>query len=302
MTDSATQQHWLQLIQAGRQTEAVQAPEGQVARLSQLSGIRAVVFDVYGTLFSSGVGDISLATEANRDAALRATLRDNQIELTAAATIRFDQILHDIIAQHQAARRQQGITYPEVEIRSVWQDLLHTLLQDGLITTAFAGEISTLVIDYERRVNPTQAMPQLADVLSTLQASGQVMSIISNAQFYTPLLFESYLQADIQQLGFCPDCNVWSYKELEGKPSTQLYINAAEKLKSQHGIAPKEVLYVGNDIRNDIWPAQQIGFKTALFAGDHLSLRLRKDDPNCCEVTADIEITELQQILKCISL
>ena len=303
MTDSATQQHWLQLIQAGHQTEAVQAPEGQVARLSQLSGIRAVVFDVYGTLFSSGVGDISLATEANRDAALRATLRDNQIELTAATeAIRLDQILHDIIAEHQAARRQQGIAYPEVEIRSVWQDLLNTLLKDGLIATAFVGEISTLVIDYERRVNPTQAMPQLADVLATLQSSGMVMSIISNAQFYTPLLFESYLQADIQQLGFCPDCNVWSYKALEGKPSTQLYINAAEKLKSQHGIVPTEVLYVGNDIRNDIWPAQKIGFKTALFAGDQLSLRLRKDDPNCCEVTADIEITELQQILKCIGL
>jgi len=301
--DSNTQQLWLQLIQAGQQTKAVQIPSGQVARLAPLNGIRAVVFDVYGTLFSSGVGDISLATEANRDGALRDTLRDNQIELTATATgLRIDQILHSIVAHHQDERRIQQIEYPEVEIRKVWQDLLLALHQRKLITRQFTGHISTLVIDYERRVNPTQAMPQLAAVLARLKTSGQVMSIISNAQFYTPLLFESYLNSTIQQLGFCPDCNVWSYQELEGKPSTQLYLRAAKKLKSQHNIAPHEVLYVGNDVRNDIWPAQKIGFKTALFAGDQLSLRRRSDDPNCCQVRADIEITELQQLLQCIGL
>lgn len=299
--DPSTQQHWLKLIQAGRQSEPVQAAGDAQARLCELAGIRAVVFDVYGTLFSSGVGDISLATQDNRDAALRSTLADNQIELTPAAqAVRLDQCLHRQIAAHQQQRRALGIEFPEVEIRSVWQDFLAELAQDGLLAGRFTGEVATLVIDYERRVNPTQPMPHLAEVLQALQARGQVMSIISNAQFYTPLLFQTYLQAELPQLGFCPDCNVWSYQELEGKPSTQLYALAAAKLLTHHNIEAQEVLYVGNDLRNDIWPAQQVGFKTALFAGDRLSLRRRADDPDCRHVRADIELTELPQVLDCL--
>ena len=66
--------HWIDLIYKRRATEAVRLPEDAVPRLQRLAGIRAVVFDVYDTLFSSGVGDISLAAETNRDAALKATL------------------------------------------------------------------------------------------------------------------------------------------------------------------------------------------------------------------------------------
>lgn len=299
--DPNTQQHWLKLIQDGRQSESVEAASDAQARLTQLPGIRAVVFDVYGTLFSSGVGDISLATQDNRDALLRQTLADNQIELTPAAQgVRLDQQLHQQIAAHQQQRSAQGIKFPEVEIRSVWQDFLAKLAQDGLLATQFKGEVATLVIDYERRVNPTQPMPHLAEVLKALKARRQVMSIISNAQFYTPLLFQTYLQADLPQLGFCPKCNVWSYQELEGKPSTKLYSLAAAKLLTYHNIAAEEVLYVGNDLRNDIWPAQAVGFKTALFAGDRLSLRRRADDPDCRHIKADIELTELRQVLECI--
>ena len=57
---------------------------------------------------------------------------------------------------------------------------------------------------------------------------------------------------------------------------------------------------MGNDIRNDIWPAQSVGFKTALFAGDKLSLRRRKDDPQCKQIEADLEITQLHQLLDCL--
>ena len=57
------------------------------------------------------------------------------------------------------------------------------------------------------------------------------------------------------------------------------------------------VLYVGNDMLNDIYPAAKAGFKTALFAGDSRSLRLRKDKPKCKYLSADIVITDLIQLL-----
>ena len=56
------------------------------------------------------------------------------------------------------------------------------------------------------------------------------------------------------------------------------------------------MLYVGNDLRNDIWPASLTGCRTALFAGDARSLRLREDDPRYASVDPDRIVTALSQI------
>lgn len=293
--------HWVDLIFSRRAKEAVQIPEDAQLRLAALSGIRSVVFDVYGTLISSGVGDISLASEQDRDQTLKATLIDNDIRLTAKAKeAAFDDRLHDCIHSAQDLRRQEGVTYPEVEIREIWTTLLEQLTTDGYIEMPAQPDIETIVIDFESRVNPTQAMPGIEETLETLKKRALPLSIISNAQFYTPLLFDTYLKQSLSELGFSMNCSVWSYQEREGKPSTRLYEIAAEKLMTHYGIQPHETLYVGNDQRNDIWPAQSVGFKTALFAGDSLSLRRRKDDPNCANIEADLEITDLRQLLDCL--
>lgn len=292
-----TNPHWLSLITDRRQTAPVSPPADAVPRLPELKDIRAVVFDVYGTLFSSGVGDISLATEEDRDAPIRAVLSDNGVEIAkTASSLRFDDALHDMIHRHQEKRRAEGIEYPEVEIRSVWADLLKQLAEDGEIVPAPSVDIDSLVIDYETRVNAIQPMPGLAELLAEVRARGLILSIISNAQFYTPLLFEAFLGESIDALGFCPKCNVWSYQELEGKPSQKLFRLAAERLYKHHDLRPEQCLYIGNDMRNDIWPARASGFRTVLFAGDRLSLRRRQEHPACKDIQADAEITELGQV------
>ena len=62
------------------------------------------------------------------------------------------------------------------------------------------------------------------------------------------------------------------------------------------GIQPVSVLYLGNDMLNDIYPARTVGFQTALFAGDRRSLRLRKDDPRCAALSPDLVVTDLGQL------
>ena len=69
-----------------------------------------------------------------------------------------------------------------------------------------------------------------------------------------------------------------------------------QHLQHQYGISPEETLYVGNDKLNDIWPAAQLGLKTALFAGDQRSLRLREDDTRCSDLEPDLIITKLSQL------
>jgi len=121
------------------------------------------------------------------------------------------------------------------------------------------------------------------------------MGIISNAQFYTPLLFNWYLESEPEDLGFFTDLIIFSYQEGHAKPSGMLFDIAVERL-NQYNISPQSVVYVGNDMLNDIYPADRVGFQTALFAGDARSLRLRDNDPRCSAVSANIVITDLIQL------
>jgi putative hydrolase of the HAD superfamily len=71
---------------------------------------------------------------------------------------------------------------------------------------------------------------------------------------------------------------------------------AAEQLKHMD-ISVGSALYIGNDMLNDMYPAKQAGFKTGLFAGDARSLRLRENDPKCKDLSVDLVITDLIQLL-----
>ena len=80
----------------------------------------------------------------------------------------------------------------------------------------------------------------------------------------------------------------------------RLYEIAVERLASR-GIPPCEALYVGNDMLNDIMPAARLGFRTALFAGDARSLRLREGDPRSgARVEPDVVLASLEQFGRCL--
>ena len=140
-------------------------------------------------------------------------------------------------------------------------------------------------------------MPGLPELLDAAAACGLVLGLVSNAQFYTPLMLEAFLGKTLEEAGFDPACCLFSYRLLEAKPSLRLYEQALSALARDWNIAPREVLYLGNDQRNDIWPAARLGSKTVLFAGDSRSLRLRQDDPDCAGVLPDGIITDLSQLL-----
>jgi len=96
-------------------------------------------------------------------------------------------------------------------------------------------------------------------------------------------------------LVFHNDLIIFSYKFGHAKPSTFLFQLAAKKLNNMN-IRKNSVLYIGNDMLKDIYPAKMAGFKTALFAGDSRSLKMRKDDPKCKNLSADIILTDLSQL------
>lgn len=247
-------------------------PTTESPQLGPLEDIEAVVFDIYGTLVISGSGDIGLIDESNRENAMRDAFAAVGATMPDGASSRFYELIRE-------DREASHVEHPEVEIRDVWRKL--------------AGEdvdIEALAIEYECRTNVVWPMPNLLETLEQLRDRGLRLGIVSNAQFYTPHLFEAFCETTLDQLGFDPEIQVFSFDMREGKPSTALY---AEIAKSQN---PSNALFVGNDMLKDIWPAQTVGFKTALFAGDQRSLRKREDDPRVAETRPDLVLTDLAQL------
>lgn len=279
-----------QLIRDYARPEDVR-PTGESARLESIPGVKAVIFDVYGTLFLSGSGDIGLTAKGDQDKAMTLALQDEGIVTTPA--MKLADRMNQMIREDHARSKAEGIAHPEIEVRRLWKALLS---QTGLKLDEDA--IERITVRYESLVNPVWPMPDALQTLLTVRDLGFVMGIVSNAQFYTPPLFEALFERSLESLGFRKDLCLWSYLEGEAKPSTRLFAKLAEQLAKEE-VVPDAVLYVGNDMRNDIATAAEVGFRTALFAGDERSLRWREEDK--IEVVPDLVITSLSQLLECLT-
>ncbi len=271
------------------------SPTNVAPQLEPLDGIRAVLFDVYGTLFVSGCGDISIAEGSDSMVAFGPSLAEVGLTLTAdEAAAR--EIFHTCVREHQASLADR-FPSPEVDIVSVWKDVVAKLtLQKFVAGQSDRVDCRQLALAYEMCVNPVWSMPGLVECCETIREAGLALGIVSNAQFFTRELFAGMCGRTLAELGFDDELCVWSYEHLRAKPDTFLYELAAGALATR-GISPRETLYVGNDMRNDVMPAAKVGFRAALFAGDARSLRLREGDSSVAGVVPDRVITDLAQII-----
>ncbi len=263
--------------------------------LHPIDGIETVLFDVYGTLLISGSGDLGVAVATNDSNAMIQALLSSGYNINHKRIGELGPMLmkKEIELWHQTAKKK-GIKFPEVEISKIWKNLLTRFQSLKICKPKKNQTISRLAVEYECRINPTWPMPDVLETFEFLKIRGLRLGIISNAQFYTPLILEALLGNPIDSLGFDLALCVWSYQSLYAKPSTKLF----QPLKSQIDLS--KTLYVGNDMLNDIWAATQVGCKTVLFAGDQRSLRLRTQDARCKNLVPTAVVDNLYQITEMI--
>lgn len=272
-------------------------PAGMADSCSPLAGIRAVLFDVYGTLFISGVGDIGIGNaesdeQVARDALTAAGWHGDRL----SEEIKVTRLFEAAIRKTHDRLRSAGIQYPEVDVLAVWKEVLEQLPRSVVDSDITEAGLRTLAVEYEFHVNPVWPMPGMKKTLSMLHRQGLILGLVSNAQFCTPMMFQALLGERLPALGFDLACCAFSYRMGEAKPSIRIFQRALNKLAGKHGIELAQTLYVGNDMLKDIWPARQLGCRTVLFAGDRRSLRLREDDDRCAGVKPDCVITDLRRL------
>ncbi len=293
-------QHFVDILHRHCAT-LIPRPTGEKPRLQPLSDVRAVLFDLYGTLFVSGSGEVGTTRQTDSQAAIDAAAHAMNIcpgqTLDGAAEL----MQARIRAVHAEISRHHGIDFPEVQIFEIWSDVFAELARRSVLPETVDPatiDYRQLAIEYEVRANPCWPMPRLEECLAELRGRGLLLGIVSNAQFYTPLLFPALLGRTAEECGFDRDLQFYSHQHGFAKPGIPLFALAAREL-ARRDIAPRQTLYVGNDMLNDIAPASRLDFRTVLFAGDARSLRLRQDDPRAAGTTATLVVTDLAQLTEC---
>lgn len=262
-------------------------------RLPKVLEVRAVIFDIYGTMLISGAGGVGTDGAEDNEDAFRAACLDGGLCSEAMQSARPGaEMLRREIKRDRAVRKKRGVFHPEVDILRIWA---RTFKKIGLPECS-EHQLQRCALSYECRVNPSWPMPGLIETIDGLLHRGLRLGIISNAQFYTPLLFRAFFGKDPPGLGFDEQYCIWSYIEGRGKPDSQLFYRLEAQL-AQVSISGSEILYVGNDMCKDVFPAAAREWKTALFAGDRRSLRLGRNDPRLRTIQPDYVINDLRQLL-----
>jgi FMN phosphatase YigB (HAD superfamily)/glycosyltransferase involved in cell wall biosynthesis len=214
----------------------------------RLENFRAIVFDIYGTLLVAPAGGVK------HDPTADATLREIIARFGHSPPESPSAALATAVRRHHAESTEP---FPEIDLRQLWREVLS--LPANTDTTG-------LVIATESAWHPASWIPGAAETIRRLAAAGIPLGLLSNAQCNTLTSLGDNAHS------FSPSLTILSYQHLMAKPSPALFELLVNRL-AQRGISPSETLYIGNDPRHDIIPANASGFKTALFTGHPDSLR-----------------------------
>ncbi|WP_372649682.1 HAD family hydrolase [Draconibacterium sp.] len=267
--------------------------------------IKAVIFDIYGTLLISSSGDIDQAS-LNKDN-MRAAMEAGGFDLSgckeATCSFLLDQLQVQVKRQHEELKAE-GHSYPDVDIFKVWQNMFEAAENKGLLKLRGKESWADTIMVFELLSNRVYPMPGMKEVLMEIKKMGLPIGIVSNAQFYTPIIMNYFLTGEFstdQHIDlFEEDLSVYSFKELRAKPDTALFEKFIPVLNSKYNIETSETIFVGNDMLKDVYTATKAGLRTVLFAGDERSLRLREEDVRVKGMFPDFIINDLKQLLKII--
>ncbi len=277
--------------------------------LSRLSDVRAVLWNVYGTLLAIPPGELLLEhpTPFVMSNALDKTLQE--FRMWASMSRKPGQPADDLLRQYRQILSEQslgvgGERHPEIQVERVWEVILKRLMQkDYKFDAGFFGAMN----EYSRKVayffhaslQGTACYEGAAVAMKHVTASGLRQGLLGDGQCFTTVQLRRGLAAQdgsVRLDDVLNDGLVVLSHELRGKkPSERLFRKALDELQAA-GVSPSEVLHVGSRMQQDIIPAKRLGMKTALFAGDKSSIQATAEQLKDHATRPDVLLTELDQI------
>ena len=211
--------------------------------------LRAVLFDIYGTLLEVG------PPPPDGDARWRRLFKD--LLDTEPAFSRFDFAIacNAVIARHHEAARARGIPWPEAH----WPSIVAEVVPE--LTRLSRGDQEEFLYRQIQTGRATRLTAETADTLRWLQERRCLLGIISNAQAYTLReLQEALATHGLDRSLFQRDLCFWSFEHGFSKPDPHVFQILTARLQAR-GITPDQTLMVGDRLDNDIEPAQAHGWR-----------------------------------------
>jgi FMN phosphatase YigB (HAD superfamily) len=288
-----------------------QTPRKAIPSIKPLPGIRAVTWNVYGTLLRITDGELLLlpSQQLRMQVALEKTIQE--FNMWQSMTRKAGPPWEHLLAQYKDVLEELRLTTParkgdtaQVDSVRLWRKLISRLEQkEYTYDTEFYGDpdefAEKVAYFFHSCLQGIAAMDKAAVVVKGVAAAGFVQGLLADGQSFTLTQLLRAFQATtklppVNQL-FSTGCVVLSYDVGVKKPSRTLFETAVQGFR-HHGIPPGEVLYVSNCWPDDLTVAKEVGFRTALFAGDKNSLRASAEEILTSELRPDRLITELTQI------
>lgn len=224
--------------------------------------LRAVIFDVYGTLLEIA------APPSDADARWDLLWRE-MLGGSARVTLQgFARRCDTIIAREHAVSRSKGVTHPEVRWPAVATEAVPELKRLS------PEAIDEFLFRQAQLWHSVSLMPGAADALRELKQREIILGLVSNAQPYTLRELDEALASEgLTRAMFTRAVSFFSFEHGFGKPDPQVFRWLASRLRAL-GPVPAESLVVGDRMDNDIAPARLEGFQTwhlTPFAADGIS-------------------------------
>ena len=282
-----------------------------IPSIKPLPGIKAVTWNVYGTLLRITDGDLLLlpTQELRMQVALEKTIKE--FNMWQSMSRKPGDPWAQLFPQYKDVLAEMQLTVParkgdlgQVDSTKLWRKLISRLEQKEYEYDAdFYGDADEyaekVAFFFHSCLAGVAAMDNATTVVKAVADAGFAQGLLADGQSFTLTQLLRAFQATtklppLNQL-FAPGCVILSCDVGVRKPSRTLFNTAAEAFARQD-IEPSEVLYVSNRWPDDLTVAKQIGFRTALFAGDKNSLQAPAAELLTSELRPDRLLTELTQI------
>lgn len=279
--------------------------------LKPLKGIKAVTWSVYGVLLRISDGELLYDVEERMrmQVAMDKTIQEFNMwqhmfrKPGPPWEQMYEQYRQLVQSQQMAGTGRKGDA-PEVDLSGLWLTLLGRLAKkDYSYDVSLYGDpeefADKVACFFHASLQGVEAAAGARTAVTAVAEAGLRQGILSDGQAFTlvQLLRALRTQGTLPPLGQLFDLEhvTFSFQEGVRKPSPSLYESALEKLE-EDGIRPRQVLHVGCRLRDDLAVAKRYGMRTALYAGERLSLRATKEDLQDAGMKPDRLMTELAQI------
>lgn len=290
------------------------APEAERPRarphLKRLPGVRAVLWNVYGTLLAIPGGELYFdhPQKLLMDLALDKTVQEfkmwGSMSRKPGQPAEYMGVIYRQVLDLERGLGTGGEKFPEVLSERVWEAIIKRLLQkDYKFDANFFGALNEFALKvayfFHASLQGTGCYPGIVAALRSVADSGLTQGVLADGQSFTDVQLARGLKAEDDSADLDgllpPDTRFLSCDLRARKPSERLFRHALAVL-GDRGIAPAEVLHVGSRVQADLIPARRLGMRTALAAWDRGSLQATPEQLKANHGRPDVLLTEPAQI------